>query len=139
MPEPSTGSVRAMNDLANNLSRLFHPEDDRDDVMRCHHEAMSCCDLESLLGIGIVYFQHVNKYHNTWYSDVEAKRIPYRPEDSERFANEYARWMQGAECHLARAKEFEAEGYSVKNVEKVREYYERVRLANLDVRTLWKH
>jgi hypothetical protein len=130
-----TNFLLTMNHLLENLSRCFHPEDEHDELMRRHHEAMDCGDLETVLGVGILYFQHINKYHKKWYFDVEAKRVPYRPEDAEQFANEYTRWMQGAECHLARAKELEDGGYTLNHADKIRELYELVQSANLDVRS----
>jgi hypothetical protein len=115
-----------MNNLANDLSQVFQAAD--------HDEALDCCELEARLGVGVVYFQYINSRHKKWYADVAENRAPYRVEDAEAFASEYAQWLRAANFFLGRAQELASKGCALENAAKVREYAEQISCVNLNVR-----
>jgi hypothetical protein len=104
------------------------------DVTNRHNEAMAYRDLESILGVGVLCFNDIRKRHGDWLAQVESKSIAYRVEDAERLADDFAKWKAATEFWLPIVEHFEQQGYQVEYAASIRQYYELIRLSDLDVR-----
>ena len=79
-----------------------------------HDRAISCLDLEALLGFGLHIYRSIRKADDLWSEAVRTQAMPLRREDAEQLAHWYSWWIKPCDALLTEIKEFETEGYEVK-------------------------
>ncbi len=122
-----------MQGVSDELATLYAKHCDAD-ITEHHTEAMACRDVQSILGVGVLYFNDIRKRHAEWFGQVESKSISYRVEDAERLAGEFSKWKAATEFWLPIVEHFERQGYQVEYATPIRQYYEQVRRSDLNVR-----
>jgi len=86
-----------------------------------HDRAMSCLDLEALLGFGLHIYRSIRKADDAWSEAVRRLSAPLRLEEAEQLSRWYTWWIKPCEALLSEIREFQSEGYEVKEAAEFRE------------------
>lgn len=105
-----------------------------DPLIEQHKEAMACRDLETVLGVGVLLFRQLSAKHKEWFTKAESKAIPYDVDTAQALADEFKEWKTATEFWLTVIAHFEGQDYEVDHAGRIREYYEQIKLSNLNVR-----
>lgn len=96
-------------------------------------------ELETILAVGELIYQNIRYRHLAWYSEVQAKRIPYDIEDAQAFADQYQKWKDATEHWLAQVDWIEQKKCcELNHASEIRTYQQELKLVDLDVRGLMR-
>jgi hypothetical protein len=94
-----------------------------------HNSAIDCLNLEAVLGFGLHIYRCIQMADELWSDTVRSGTLPLRREDADRLAKWYSWWIKPCDALVAEIREFEAQGYKVKDAAPFREACLHVRSA----------
>jgi hypothetical protein len=93
-----------------------------------HADAMECWEIEGWLRIGLSLFDLIRAVDEHWSDAVRAGSAEVTGLSANEIGELYSRWLAPCELALARVKELERKGFTVKDADRFRRACRRTRL-----------